>query len=404
MANNYWSERIANNTWRAYNSVEEENRTLLEMYQEATLDIANSIYKLGEEIGTATPSLSQVHRLKKLNTLKSKLEDRIKNLTNDIEKKALNNIQDGMKDIYKNIATELDMIDFSEVPERTMKQILNTPWLGSSFSQKLWGNASILANNLNDILTIGLTQGKTVTQIAIELNNRMNKGFNSCHRLIRTETMHYFNESAKRAYKDSNIQKLEYLTAHDERTCKVCGPLDGKIYDADKFPTLPIHPNCRCTVLPVIEEMIKPLKMNLQLFANKNDENKIKQLIKKGVIADEEYIINKTEFESLFNKGIKTPINKIKDSKDMYPHIIAGHQYMNNIDEIQKIKSNLIKPDKIIKTKDKYNNEAITFVKEIDGEMLIVVTRNDTIITAYYPNEKYVKNNINVGEVLWEQE
>lgn len=44
-----------------------------------------------------------------------------------------------------------------------------------------------LAVSLNDILLTGLQQGKTVTEIAIALHNRMGQGFNECHRLVRTE-------------------------------------------------------------------------------------------------------------------------------------------------------------------------------------------------------------------------
>jgi len=46
------------------------------------------------------------------------------------------------------------------------------------------------------------------------------------------------------------VKRLEWMTMGDERTCPVCGPLNGKIFPAEKFPQQPAHPFCRCTNLP----------------------------------------------------------------------------------------------------------------------------------------------------------
>lgn len=131
---------------------------------------------------------------------------------------------------------------------------MDRPWLGSNFSTRLWKNTQVLASNLNDIITVGITQGKTITEMAIQLNNRMNEGFNVAHRLIRTETMHYLNESSKKAYKDGGCSEVQVWAAVDERTCKVCGGKHGNVYKLKECPTLPLHANCRCTVLPVVDK------------------------------------------------------------------------------------------------------------------------------------------------------
>ncbi len=46
----YWEQRVANSTWGVYNSIEEKNRLLLEMYQEASLDIREELFKLEQQI------------------------------------------------------------------------------------------------------------------------------------------------------------------------------------------------------------------------------------------------------------------------------------------------------------------------------------------------------------------
>lgn len=249
----YWANRIANNTWKTYNSLEEKNRALLEMYQEASLNISDELYRLTEKMKTATPTLSDMHKYNRLNGLKRNMEDIIKKLGEDVENFGKENIIKGMANTYNNAVTQLGKLEFDEVPKKVMEEMLNRPWRGGTFSERLWKNTQILATNLNEILINGITQGKTVTEMAIQLNNRMNQGFNTSHRLIRTETMHYLNESAFKGYKDAGCEEVEFWAAEDERTCPVCGAKHGTKYKIKDRPILPLHPMCRCTYLPVIE-------------------------------------------------------------------------------------------------------------------------------------------------------
>ena len=59
----YWEERIANETWTVYNTLEEKNRALMDMYQEATLDIQNELYSIAQKVnGGQSLSLSDMHK------------------------------------------------------------------------------------------------------------------------------------------------------------------------------------------------------------------------------------------------------------------------------------------------------------------------------------------------------
>ncbi|MBE1305645.1 phage head morphogenesis protein [Clostridium botulinum] len=250
----YWEKRIANNTWKTYNSLEEKNRALLEMYQEASLNISDELYRLSEKIKTSTPMLSDMHKFNRLTKLQGNMNIIIKGLGENVENFGKKNMYEGFSINYKNIMETLGQTNFSMPNKKLMEQLLNKPWFGSNFSTRLWKNTQVLATNLNDILTNGLIQGKTVTEMAIQLNNRMNEGFNVAHRLVRTETMHYLNESSIQAYKDSGCGRVQYWAASDERTCPRCGIKHGNPYIIKDAPVLPLHANCRCTYLPVIDE------------------------------------------------------------------------------------------------------------------------------------------------------
>ena len=110
----------------------------------------------------------------------------------------------------------------------------------------------------------GLQQGKTVTEIAVGLHNFTGQSFNSCHRLVRTETMHYLNSATIQRYKDAGVKYVQVIAAQDERTCDTCGAYNGKIYPIDKYPVLPFHANCRCTIVPCLYEKINGALKNIE--------------------------------------------------------------------------------------------------------------------------------------------
>ena len=51
-------------------------------------------------------------------------------------------------------------------------------------------------------------------------------------------------------YEKAGIKKVKWVSEKDEKVCKTCGKLDGKIFTIDKIPVVP-HYHCRCILLPV---------------------------------------------------------------------------------------------------------------------------------------------------------
>lgn len=253
----YWEKRIAANTWKTYNALEDKNRELLEFYSDASKAIKEELYTLAEKYSKdGVLTLSEMHKQNRLTELTKNYEKIVFDLGKQVEGSAINNMHDGFKETYKNVATGLGAESFSMPNKKLMEKLLDEPWRGDSFSGRLWKNQKKLAVGLNDILLTGLQQGKTVTEIAVNLHNFMGQGFNSCHRLVRTETMHYLNSAAMQRYKDAGIEYVQVWAAQDERTCKVCGSYHSKAYPIDKCPVLPFHANCRCTIIPCLEEKL----------------------------------------------------------------------------------------------------------------------------------------------------
>lgn len=268
----YWEKRIAEGTWKEYNTLEERNRDLLDMYREASLNLSDELYKLTEKInGGKGVTISDMYKNNRLNILQKHFEGIIKDLTNKVQGFAEHNMYEGFENNYSNTMKQLGVLDFAIPNKKLMEELMERPWLGNNFSNRLWDNSKVLATNLNDILTTGLQQGKTIAEISINLSNIMQKSFNICHRLIRTETMHYLNQSSLKSYKDADVEYIEVWAALDERRCKVCGEKHAKVYKLKDAPIVPLHANCRCTILPVIDESWKSYSYKEREFKDKKE-------------------------------------------------------------------------------------------------------------------------------------
>ena len=251
-SNQYWINRVSKITWQRYNDLEQENKKLLKFYQQAIDQVERELAKIAIKM-QSNPSLSNQHNQKRLSELKSKISKITEELMLKIKGFTEEQIHKAIINQYQDVIVKIVGNDFALPNEELIKMMMDNPWSGANFSDRLWRNKSLLEFNLNEVLTRGFIQGKTTVEIAKELSLRVEKNFDVCLRLVRTERMHYLNESSKKAYQDAGVNQLQYWAAEDERTCETCGNYHQKIMEFDEAPILPLHPNCRCTYVPVIE-------------------------------------------------------------------------------------------------------------------------------------------------------
>ena len=58
-------------------------------------------------------------------------------------------------------------------------------------------------------------------------------------------------EAVVEAYKDDGVKEVRWITAEDDKRCKVCKSRHGKIYPINRIPSKP-HLHCRCYVEKVV--------------------------------------------------------------------------------------------------------------------------------------------------------
>lgn len=65
---------------------------------------------------------------------------------------------------------------------------------------------------------------------------------------------HIQTEAARERYKASGLDKVEVWADYDERRCDVCGELHKTKHPINGVMPIPAHPNCRCCILPVVDD------------------------------------------------------------------------------------------------------------------------------------------------------
>lgn len=102
-----------------------------------------------------------------------------------------------------------------------------------------------------------VVRGVSPTKIAEMIKDRFNVSYNQARRLVRTELNYIRNQAALDRYIAAGCKKYKFLATIDDKTCLDDEGLNGKVFGIDEkvvgvnFP--PTHPNCRCSILPVVE-------------------------------------------------------------------------------------------------------------------------------------------------------
>lgn len=127
-----------------------------------------------------------------------------------------------------------------------------------------------MAREIRDSLTEGLVAGDHSSEIAREITDRMDKvGKHRATLISRTEVINAYSEGSLTQFEQLDIEgvtiEAEILTAHDDDVCELCESIeDMGVFSLSEIrnatieingqvvnPKPPVHPQCRCTLLPV---------------------------------------------------------------------------------------------------------------------------------------------------------
>ena len=147
---------------------------------------------------------------------------------------------------YKEVS-ELMGVMAPVINREAIKTIIEYPYAGKMFSDRIWDNKDALVKHIKQNLTAGIIRGDSIQKMSRQLKKDLNVLYYQAERLVRTETNYAMNQGHLKGYADSGVvEKYEFLAAIDSRTSKLCKNQNGKVYklsDATvgvNYP--PLHP------------------------------------------------------------------------------------------------------------------------------------------------------------------
>ncbi len=265
-----------------------EWRMTLEEYEEEIKRLEKISPEFAKKLRIELETLATKSRITRLDSLNAQIDM-------ELAKKSIKDydvIRDGVSktysDFFKIQTTEFGFDGANTVlPKKTIEMLMQQPWSGASFSERIWDNSSALARVLKQEIIQAFMQGVSVKDLSDRIEKRFENDRYNTERLVRTELNYALNQSTKLSYDEAGIKEYEFLAEIDSRTSDICRELNGQIFkmkDARagvNYP--PMHPHCRSTTIPVMNyEDIKTRKTK-----SKSEDDKKKEKtepIKNGII------------------------------------------------------------------------------------------------------------------------
>lgn len=99
-------------------------------------------------------------------------------------------------------------------------------------------------------LALGLHPRQLRRELAEALGGNLARGLT----IARTEVLRAYREGTREAWRRRDfVQAWEWQSARDARACAICWVMDGREFALDE--PMATHPNCRCTMLPVLPSL-----------------------------------------------------------------------------------------------------------------------------------------------------
>lgn len=381
-----------------------EWKMTLEDYERRIKEFEKDYPEYAKKLRIELETLAMKSRITRLDSLKTQIDIELNRKASrdyDVVKKG---ISDVYRDFYTINTTDFGLTGVNTVlPDKVLRRLINQPWSGANFSERIWGNAEILGKVLKQEIIQSFIQGISVKGLSDRIEKRFITDRKNTERLVRTELNYALNETTKLSYEEAEIEEYEYLAEIDSRTSDICRELNGqkfKMKDAKvgvNYP--PMHPYCRSTTVPVIDYE------NFDKKKEVKQEVKIKDSEVKGTLKKEVKDVVEKEFGKLNTDKVILRDERIEHIKERHPEAV---------EIIKKYSKDIIEnPDYILK--DSKNIDTIWHIKEIDKDKINVVIKlsikakqehkgySNSIITGHKTDNKRVEKYLRKHQLLYKK-
>lgn len=256
----YWIERMRRaQEKQATQSIAELQKELNIYYSKAMRRLIKQFEATYEKLlrQTAegiTPSVADLYKLDTYWKLQGALRLELQKLGDKQEVLFSKKFEEAYEHIWKSISFPSQSA-FTQPSIENANQLINSIWCadGKNWSARVWGNIDKLQESLNDALVDCVITGKKTTELKHMLMEQFGVGYNRADTIARTEIAHIQTQTARERYKNYGIKKVKIVADKSSRTCPQCLELDGTEYPIDATMPVPVHPRCRCCIVPVVD-------------------------------------------------------------------------------------------------------------------------------------------------------
>lgn len=201
-------------------------------------------------------TLSARSRMSHLDSLRAQVDMEMVKLIFGVEDSAKNALTSVYRDTFLEVTKDFGINTI--VSRDKIKTVLDRPWSGANFSERLWSNTDKLAQTVKQEIVNGMIQGINLQTMTKRVSERFETAKkNDVERLLRTEVNYVLNQATLDGYKEAGIEKYEFSATLDSRTSQICSELHGEVFEIKKIAVglnyPPMHPRCRSTTIPVID-------------------------------------------------------------------------------------------------------------------------------------------------------
>lgn len=288
-------------------------------------------------------------------------------------------------DIFNGFHSEFSIVDLKDI-----ENLIEYPFNGASYSDRLWKQKDHMILKLKENLTTMLVQGKHPKTLSSDFAKIFKVKEYEAYRLLHTEGSFIIEQGTLAAYKEDGVEEYQILATLDMKTSDICREQDNKIYKIDEYVTgstaPPFHYFCRTTTVPYYGED-EGTRIARDPVNNKSYNVPANMSYKEWY---DKYIKNNEE-ALLEDKKWK---NRITD-KEQYKKYkeVLGKEAPKSLKEFQKLKYNNINDWNLVKdyVKSRQNNMISVFTpysqykeyKEIiDSDIVGLTTGNGIKITG----------------------
>ena len=291
----YWEERTILKDKLLEKDINKLEKKLLKLFKDTRKEVLNELKIIYADIEASEYAKYQI------DSLLSSINNALDNLYSNNEKEIVEALKDIYKEMDKQASIDLNNafntvnIDLAkevtstkwgttlnnyeldkygmkkgvfathnEVLEKIVDDLINSNWSGLTLVERIAEHKRKLSLTLKEELSKGLIRGDSLQDMSKAFSKKMDLSYFNALRLIRTESCWVMNEATVNNYKDNGIKEYEFMAFLDKKTSKQCRDLDGKKFSIEEYKAgvnlPPLHPNCRSCIVPIVEDVKKPIK------------------------------------------------------------------------------------------------------------------------------------------------